>query len=231
VRRFAALLLVALGLLAVASPAQTCPSNQADMLTWMLPWQGLQNGHFDVLYPASGTFYWVKGAGGYPWDVDAFDGKYVYQVDTELVWNQPTTFKRFVHPLRWMPRCVSIPQTPGKIATVTVPASDADFEIHSSCTQFTPSNLGNIVNELWWNPSQVVGANPAQPTITLSYRYSCDSSYSTCKYKETFALQQGNGLVQWTYYQLQSNGQYLQLNQTTHGVASPGSVQPVHPCW
>ena len=96
-RRFAVLLLIVVALLSIASQAQTCPANQTDMLTSMLPWQGLQNGHYDVIYPRSGTFYWVKGVQGWPWDVDLFDGAYIYQSITEQVWNQPTTFKRFVH--------------------------------------------------------------------------------------------------------------------------------------
>lgn len=231
-RRLVVLLAIAVAVCLVSRPAssQVCLPSQFDMLQWMAPSQGLQNGAFYVVQPMSGTFYWVKSANGYPWDVDLFDGAYIYQSITEQVWNQPTTFKRFVQPLRWMPRCVDMPTTPGKIASITVNSSDTDFEIHSSCTSYTVSNLGNVVNELWGPYQRQIGMQPAAPTITLSYRYSCDSSFSSCKYKETFDLQQGTGLVRWTLYQLQS-GVYWQQNQTVHGAATAGAVMPVHPCW
>ena len=209
---------------------QTCRSNQYDMLQWMAPQQSTLNGHYNMIYPVSGTFYWVKSSSGYPWDVDTFDSKYIYQSITEQVWNNPSTYKIFQAPLPWMPRCINIPALPGKLTSIPVDATKTWFDIHTSCSSFTSHNLGYAINEVWGPYSERIGTLAAAPTLTLSYRYGCDSHYSSCTYKETFAMQKGNGLVQWTYYSLQ-NGQYMQLNQTTHSTLSWGSVTPVHPCW
>lgn len=200
------------------------------MLDWMAPQQSTVNGHYNVIYPRAGTFYWVKSGNGYPWDVDKFDYKYIYQSITEQVWNDPSTYKIFQKPLPWMPRCIKIPSVPGRLASIPLDPTRTWFDLHSSCTSFTTHNLGYVINEIWGPYSQSIGNLPAAPTLTLSYRYSCDSQYSSCAYKETFAMQKGNGLVQWTYYGLQ-NGQYVQLNQSTHSKISLGTVTPVHPCW
>jgi hypothetical protein len=210
--------------------AQTCKSNQYDMLAWMAPQVATANGHYNVVYPSTGTFYWVKTSAGYPWDVDNFDTNYIYQSITEEDWNVPTTYKMFEKELPWMPRCINIPVTPGKIASILVPSQDTNFDIHSSCSEFTTQNLGYVVNEIWGPYNESLGGMPAAPTLTLSYRYSCDSEYDNCQYKEAFAMQQGNGMMQWTLYTLQ-NGVYVQSNQTTHGAATYASVAPVHPCW
>jgi hypothetical protein len=224
--------LLALVLLFVATvaSAQTCKPNQYDMLAWMAPVQGTVNGHYNAVFPQAGTFYWVKGRAGYPWDVDTFDSKYIYQSITEQDWNDPSTFKVFEVALPWMPRCIDIPSVPGKIASISVDATKTWFDIHTSCTSFTTHNLGYVVNEIWGPYNQSIAGLPAAPTLTLSYRYGCDSTYGSCHYKETFAMQKGNGMVQWTYYSLQY-GEYVQLSQTTHSTATLGSVTPVHPCW
>lgn len=210
--------------------AQTCKSNQYDMLNWMAPSHSTVNGHYNVVFPQSGTFYWVKGKAGYPWDVDTFDTNFIYQSITEQVWDDPNTYKIFETPLPWMPRCINIPPAGGKIASIKVDATNTWFDIHTSCTDFTKHSLGYIVNEIWGPTNESIGGQPATPTLTLAYNYSCDSSYSGCHYKETFAMQEGNGMVQWTYYRLE-NGEYVQVNQTTHREADLGSVTPVHPCW
>ena len=214
----------------LASSAQVCKPNQYDMLQWMLPWQSIQNSHYDVLYPSTGTFYWVKGSKGYPWDVDLFDDKYVYQSITENVWSNPSTFKIFETPRPWAPRCIDIPAVPGKIASIPHDASQTWYDMHSSCTSFTRHNLLNAINEVWGPFSVQVGALPAAPTLTLSYRYGCDSNYGSCHFKETFELQQGSGLVRWTYYKLNA-GQYVVANQTVDTTPLTATVTPVHPCW
>ena len=214
-----------------AAMAQTCKANQYDMLNWMAPQVSTVNGHYNMVYSNSGTFYWVKSNQGYPWDVNTYDANYIYQSITEQDWNNPSTYKIFEKPLPWMPRCIDVPAVPGKIASILVEPDDSKFDIHLSCRDYTTHSLGYVVNEIWGPQNLAIGNLPAAPTLTLSYRYSCDSVYNNCKYKETFALQKGSGLVQWTYYTLQ-NGKYVQANQTNHGYpAAFGSVTPVHPCW
>ncbi|HJT69849.1 MAG TPA: hypothetical protein VJ731_06600 [Terriglobales bacterium] len=209
---------------------QVCKSNQYDMLNWMAPQNNTVNGHYNVVFPQTGTFYWVKGKSGFPWDVDTFDTKFIYQSITEQDWNDPNTYKIFQTALPWMPRCIDIPSTPGKIASITVDATKSWFDIHTSCNSFTSHNLGYVVNEIWGPYMESFDGKPPAQTLTLSYRYSCDSRFSDCRHKETFAMQKGNGMVQWTYYELR-NGEYVRVNQTTHGLSRLGSVAPVHPCW
>lgn len=210
--------------------AQSCKSNQYDMLDWMAPQVSTVNGHYNMIYPSSGTFYWVKSNLGYPWDVDTFDTRYIYQSITEQVWNNPTTYKIFQNPLPWMPRCINVPVVPGKIASIPLDPAKTWFDIHTSCSSYTSHSLGYVINEIWGPYSQSIGGQPAAPTLTLSYRYGCDNQYNSCTYKETFAMQKGSGMVQWTYY-MRENGQYVQQNQSTHSTVSLGSVKPVHPCW
>jgi len=221
---------VFLSVAASAAAAQTCKPNQYDMLTWMAPEAATANGHYNVVYPSSGTFYWVKSSNGYPWDVDIFDRRYIYQSITEQDWNDPTTYKVFEKALPWMPRCITIPAVPGKIASIRVQPQNTNFDTHTSCSEFTTQNLGYVVNEIWGPYNQTIGSLPVAPTLTLSYRYSCDSEYNICQYKETFAMQKNNGMVRWTLYTLQ-NGVFVQANQTTQAAATLGAVTPVHPCW
>ena len=229
--RFAYLTLLFVSIMAVLSPAQVCKSNQFDMLDWMVPQQAVLNGHYNMLYPTTGTFYWVKSKNGFPWDIDSFDSKYIYQSITEQDWNNPSSYKIFESPLPWMPRCIDVPATPGKIAAIPLQPQNTKFDIHLSCTDYTTHDLGYVVNEIWGPYSQVIGKLPANPTLTLSYRYSCDPSFSNCQNKETFAMQKGAGLVQWTLYALR-NGTYVQINRSTHDTpAVLGSINPVHPCW
>jgi len=41
---------------------QVCKSTQYDMLKWMAPQPDTKNGHYNMVYPMSGTFYWVKSS-------------------------------------------------------------------------------------------------------------------------------------------------------------------------
>ena len=82
-----------------------CPSGTYDMLDWMTMDSGLRNSNYLVgtanpLYTdlAGSKFYWTKGAKGYPWDIQLYDGKYIYLWITEYAWvirtptrNSPTT--------------------------------------------------------------------------------------------------------------------------------------------
>ena len=51
------LTLVPPALLVSAADAQTCKSNQYDMLQWMAPQSSTYNGHYNMVYPVSGVFY------------------------------------------------------------------------------------------------------------------------------------------------------------------------------
>ena len=122
--------------------------------------------------------------------------------------------------------------TAPQLATITL--ASTPYTIYAGkCTASSSQNLGYVVNEIW-GPSRMSlgGSLPNNAlTLTLSYRYSCKSSYDSCQYKETFDFQQPYGLVQWTYYKLQ-NGQYVQQGKTVYNkLASGGAPAPEHPCW
>ena len=229
--------------IALATPAfaSPCSSTQYDMMNWFVmgsSWslEYHMTGNANPLYTHLGnTFYWIKGPNGYPWDVNSFDNTYVYQWATEYTWNDPTSYKAFDNAIPWSPRCVDKP-APGvsgsKLATITL--ASTPFTIYGGqCAPTTKQNLGYVVNEIWGPTTLSLGGSLPYhaATLTLSYRYSCDSSFDNCKYKETFDFQRPYGLVRWIYYALQ-NGQYVQQNQTVYNhLASGGTPAPQHPCW
>lgn len=224
-----------------SASAAPCTSTQYDMMSWFTmgsSWSTMYHltGNANPLYTYRGkVFYWLKGAFGYPWDVNFYDDNYVYQWATEYTWNDPTSYKAFTKAIPWAPRCVDKPATGtygSKLATITLPSTP--YTIYGGkCSATSNNNLGYVVNEIWGpTPLSLGGSLPNNtPTLTLSYRYSCSSSYGSCRYKETFDFQRPYGLVRWIYYVLQ-NGQYVQQNQTVfNSMVSGGSPAPNHPCW
>src|ERR1700745_450953 len=228
---------------ALAEPASATPCllTQYDMMNWFAmgsSWSTMYHlsSNANPLYTYRGTvFYWIKGLSGYPWDVNYFDNNQIYQWAKEHNWSDPTSYKAFNIAMRWSPRCVNMPPagTYGtKLATIKVPSSPYTI-YESSCMASSTKNLGYVINEIWGpTPMSLGGSLSANAlTLTLSYRYSCNSSYDSCQYKETFDFQRPYGLVQWTYYVLQ-NGQYVQQNKTVFNQkVSGGSPVPDHPCW
>jgi hypothetical protein len=236
---------LALPLLLVASAfASPCNSNQYDMMNWMAMSPAMSqsyhlasNANPQYTYQQNGIFYHIKGASGYPWDVNYYDNNYIYQWATEYKWSDPTSYKAFssIGTMPWSPRCVNKPAAGvygKKLATITLAASP--YTIYgSSCSATSQHSLGYVVNEIWGpTPLSLGGSLPKNtPTLTLSYRYSCNSSYGSCKHKEVFDFQRPYGLVRWTYYVLQ-NGQYVQQSQSLFNrVVTGGAPAPVHPCW
>ncbi len=237
-------LLALLPILVASASATPCTSTQYDMMNWFAmgaSWSQTYHltGNANPLFTSrgNGVFYWIKGPSGYPWDVNYYDNFYIYQWATEYQWTDPTSYKAFdgTTTMPWSPRCVDKPAAGvygTKLATITVPSSPYTF-YGGSCAASSTSNLGYVVNEIWGpTPMSLGGSLPNNAlTLTLSYRYSCNSSYNSCQYKETFDFQKPDGLVRWTYYVLQ-NGQYVQQSQTVYNnVASGGSPEPYHPCW
>ena len=223
---------------ALATP---CSSTQYDMMSWFAMGSSLNMGYHltgnaNPLYTYRGkTFYWLKGASGYPWDVNYYDDNYIYQWATEYHWNDPTSYKAFTNAIPWSRRCVNKPASGvngTKLASITLPSTP--YTIYGgSCAASSNNNLGFVVNEIWGpTPMSLGGSLPNNaPTLTLSYRYSCSSVYSNCRYKETFDFQRSYGLVRWIYYILQ-NGQYVQQNRSVfNNMVSGGSPIPSHPCW
>ena len=236
-------LLFALLMLTSFAHAGNSPCNlstQYDMLQWV-NLDGILGssyhfaGNANPLYSGMRTsteLFLIKGATGFPWDIDQYDNNYIYLWITEYDWNDPTTYKGFVNPMPWIPRCITIPAQGGnKISSILITNSDYNIYL-TGCVQQPTQSLGNVVNEVW-GPYQMTlgGSLPANAnTLEVSYRYTCDSNYDNCTYKETFDFQKGLGLVQWTYYLLQS-GTYVQQNQSLFNTLTVGgSPKPDTPC-
>jgi hypothetical protein len=215
--------------LAQSSP---CASTQYDMVQWVSTSPGIAgsyyaignaNLHFDYLWAAE--IVQVKTAAGFPWDIDPYDRDFIYQWITEASWTDPTQFKAFATPktMPWMPRCIDIPSSPGKIASITVPSPAYSYYV--GCSKQATQFLGNTVNEIWGPYDSVAGQFPVTgPYLELSYRYSCDQNYDNCTFKETFDFQKDFGLGRWTLYVYDpATGQYNQSQQSTFNrlVSSP----------
>jgi hypothetical protein len=138
-----------------------CASNQYDMSQWVQPSPWLATSehltgnanplyYLDRLYDSPIEIIQMKGSSGYPWDVDIETDNYIYQWATENVWNDPTTYKKFAtkFTMPWMPRCITKPSVPGKVASITVP--NPSYSVYSTnCTLQSTKHLGNTVNEVW----------------------------------------------------------------------------------
>jgi hypothetical protein len=238
------------GILVQHAQAQSCPAGYGDMLDWMTldtaatqHLTGPQNLPLYSKLPSGGLFWWIKGKSGYPWDIQYYDANNIYQWITDYdphSYTDPHYFKSFDSKtgMPWTPICVPQGSAGQKLSSITVPSAQTGYhEYGPNCNQVkTQFYLGNTVNEVWnygnlnidnTNPPGNLGTNP---DLQLSYRYSCDSSYSNCKYQEVYDFMQKYGEVRWTYSILQ-NGSYVQQSQTVFNkVVSGGTPTPDFPC-
>ncbi len=236
---------VALTGLASTSTAQTCTQGYYNMLDWFTldtattqHLTGNANPSYTVL-PNNGVFWHIKGdysGQGYPWDVYYYDDNYIYGWITESVWLDPTTFKaqdnKTNKPLT--PICVPPGSVGQKLSSITIPSANTGYHFYGpNCTKNSQQHyLGNTVNEIWnYGNLNIGGTIGTRPDLELSYRYTCDSSYNNCTYKEVYDLMQNYGVVRWTYYVLQSDGTYKQQSQSVfNNVVSGGAPPPYFPC-
>lgn len=238
-------LLALFGALCGMASASPCSNNQYDMAEWIQMSSSLatsehMTGTANPLYYAGRLsdspveIIQMKGANGYPWDVDILTATHIYQWATENVWGDPTTYKAFVtkKTMPWMPRCITIPSTPGKLSSITVP-NPSYYTYGTNCNLKNTSNLGNTVNEVWGPYSGNFGGNLPNPStyLELAYRYSCDASYDNCTYKETFDWVQNYGLVRWTYFILQKGTYVQQQKNYFNTITQDGAPTPNTPCF
>ncbi len=226
-----------------ASPANAettinCPAGTYDMLDWMTldsdlratyHLEGSSNRLYTVMQP--GKFFWIKGALGYPWDIQLYDNSNVYLWITELAWNVPDSYKKFTNNnnLPLTARCASA-GFPG----TTVRASNTNYDLHTNCSQSCSVTLGlqTSINEVWGPYYLSLGGTlPGNlKTLVVSYRYNCDANYQNCRDKEEYYVTQRYGLVQWIHYVF-ANGSYAQLQKSIFNTLVPGVVKPYFPCF
>jgi hypothetical protein len=224
--------------LAQAQSTITCPSGTYDMLDWMTldsdlasiyHLEGTSNPLYTVREP--GKFYWVKGGLGYPWDIQLYDGDYIYLWITELSWAVPQSYKKFTYNknLPLVPRC-AVAASPGS----TIKVANTSYDLHTNCAQSCSVTLGlqNAINQVFGPYYRSFGGDlPGNlKTLVISYRYNCDVNYQKCLDKEEFYLTERYGLVQWVHYVF-VNGSYGQLQKSIFNKLVPGVVTPDFPCF
>ena len=220
---------------AQAESTMSCPAGTYDMLDWMtldsnLRFTDHMSGSANPLYTEimANKFYWTKGSGGYPWDIQLYDSTFIYLWITEYAWNSPNTYKKFSYntnePLA--PRCAKA-GFPG--SSIKVP--NTSFDIYTDCTHYTRHNLGTGVNEVWGPYYLSFGGRLPNnlKTLVISYRYNC-TNYQNCNDKEEYYLAQQYGLVQWVHYAMNS-GKYVQQQKSVFNTLTPGIASPKFACF
>lgn len=226
--------------IAGAESTISCPAGTYDMLDWMTMDSDLRStyhmeGTSNPIYTVmeSGKFYWVKGALGYPWDIQLYDNNYIYLWITELSYSVPQSYKKFTNNtnLPLVPRCAKAGTT---AAGSTIKVSNTNYDLHTNCSNTCSVTLGlqTSINEVWGPYDYSFGGSlPGNlKTLVISYRYNCNSSFANCMDKEEYYLSQRYGLVQWIHYVL-ANGTYVQLQKTILNKLVVGVVTPYFPCF
>src|SRR4029077_14354926 len=154
------------------------------------------------------------------------DAKFVYDRSTELGWTDPTSFKRFNRDLPMSRRCVPVVY-PG--ATLKIPAANTFYQSYSQCAPYLTQPLGYVVNSV--SASTWVNVGNVGPTRTryFPYKYSCDSNYANCQYKEVYGLGLGIGLFDWKYY-VNKQGSFVLQQESIINQELGGQTTPSMPC-
>ncbi len=224
----------------IANAASTTTSY--DMLSWMTMRSDLGMDHHmagtaNPLYTTVkwDRFFWTKMAGGYPWDIQLFDKNYIYLWVTELDWQNPRTFKAFKSSKAGKFNLPLVPRyAKGGYPGSSIKISDSTYEIHSDCKTFVTKNLGHVINEVWGPYKESLGGQlPADlQTLVISYRYSCDANYSSCKNKEEFHVAKPYGLVKWQHQALAADGTYDPPDNVTYfNKMASGQTTPITACF
>ncbi len=178
-------------------------------------------------FATAGYFLWMKGSGGFPWDIKAFDSNYVYDRTTEYHWTDPYSFKRWSIDLPISQRCVPV-KKPG--ADIKVPASKPNYTFYLSCTAQQTQNLGYVWNSITKPlPVNTNGSLGTVSTRYFKYRYGCDSGYANCTDMEVYSLGYQVGLFDWKHY-VNQNGSFILVQEAVINSFDVGQTTPDLPC-
>jgi hypothetical protein len=180
-------------------------------------------------YASQGYFLWIKSPAGYPWDIKAFDSKYIYDRTTELSWTDPQSFKRFIKDLPMSPRCIPVGE-PGPV--IQLAPSVTAYKFYSQCQSYQTGQLKYVINTVskpvW---AATAGNLGTVKTRYFRYRYNCSStSMSSCGDMEVFSLGYGVGLYDWKHYVQNSSGGMSQVQDSTINNFSSGQTTASLPC-
>jgi len=200
----------------------SCPSGTEDMLNY-----------FVMAYPARvdknmgpGNANPVYSSVVPDYGDNTYAAKFVYDRSTELGWTDPTSFKRFNIDLPMSRRCVPVGYSG---ATLKIPASNTFYQSYSQCAPYLTQPLGYVVNSV--SASTWVNVGNVGPTRTryFTYKYSCDSNYANCQYKEVYSLGLGIGLFDWKYY-VNKQGSFVLQQESIINQEQGGQTTPSMPC-
>jgi hypothetical protein len=150
------------------------------------------------------NFYWVKGDGGYPWDIELYDSSYIYLSTTEYSYALATAGKRFesLNPTIGL-KGVPFAKTSMNIGD-SVLSTDTRLAIYTACGTATYTNLGTAKTTLTGPYVETIGGAGANlpvnlTTIHLEYEWGLNGSYAhqSGSTKETYTFAQPYGLVHW----------------------------------
>jgi hypothetical protein len=206
-----------------------------DILDYMLPlqlWQlsnelGISGSGQPIYTLVLGNQIWMlKSVKGYPWDMNTFDDKYVYQSITELDWNDPKSFKMFASEswpganggIVWAPRAM----TPNPIVT-----ADSSYRLHSDCSTFATQNLGGPIMTYVTGPEEMDFGNDLGVQEAVSQFYIWGAGMAQM---EINRYAKGFGLVQWELWRLVA-GVYVQRQVSAFNVFMQKPLPvPYFPC-
>src|SRR5215470_12222762 len=238
------LLVVCLPVLSAAQQSFRCPKNSEDMMSYFVMGYPDRMDHYmgpgnanpiyssidpdlGTAFATSGTLILTKSASGYPWDVDTFDPNFIYFRSTELKWVDPTTFKRQGSDMPVSPRCVS---THGAGSPIQITPAKSSYSFYSNCQPYQTANLGYVSNSISKATNVNAGGNLGTVTTRyLTYKYACNSTYSSCSYMEVFSLGKNVGLYDWKYYTNQ-NGNWVLNQESVINNFSVGHSTPYFAC-
>ena len=107
---------------------------------------------------------------------------------------------------------------------------DAAYTFYSDCTAYQTADLSYVTTQISKPIMVDTGGNLSQvKTRTLTYTYSCNSSYSNCLYKEVYSLGYNVGLYDWKYYVAQ-NKKWQLVQESIINNFSLGQSVPMFTC-
>lgn len=172
----------------------------------------------------------MKGPKGYPWDVKNYDGLYVYDYQTESVWSDPKTYKRFTSPKLGVPICnrFVIGQT------IVTPKFGYTLVKAANCVQTILPGIGQIAyqssNVFNYNPGGNLGNNPC---VLIHYYWNgllqIDGSYLYTD-REQLWLTPTYGWVTWTHAKWISGTYVIDSMVINNQLVAGGAPIPVLPC-
>lgn len=205
-----------------------------DILDYMIPSaQMMQESHLvGTLNPSytivkPNRIIYIKNQQGFPWDVNAWDSNYVYQLVTEVSWTDPKQRKQFTipnWPLGGLPLCPRFfdPNTPSTPIVISQPS----YQIFSDCSTSKPSSLGQGETKLS-GPFQIdfQGDLGVQETMLVEWLWG-----TGLKNLERFYYAKGFGWVKWDLSLITSMGIYMVQKTNLMNIVAPGITNLNFPC-